>query len=118
MCRALILSKKISPRAFKEVVKKGTEAGEVGIEGTTIQQPDQVHVLQTVLHIAQTVSVSVSVGAYTTSQGIGKRPTSVLPAPHLPCDLSSCNLELRHSSLRVISGQTNRSSLTTEQPVR
>lgn len=42
MCRALILSKKISPRAFKEVVKKGTEAGEVGIEGTTIQQPDQV----------------------------------------------------------------------------
>jgi hypothetical protein len=42
VCRALILSKKISPRAFKEVVKKGTEAGEVGIEGTTIQQPDPV----------------------------------------------------------------------------
>ena len=47
MCRALILSKKISPRAFKETAKKGTEAGEVGIEGTTIQKPDQVRLIRT-----------------------------------------------------------------------
>ena len=46
LCRALILSKKISPRAFKETAKKGTEAGEVGIEGTTIQKPDQVPLIR------------------------------------------------------------------------
>ena len=38
-CRALILSKKISPRAFAETSKKGQEAGEVGIEGLTIENP-------------------------------------------------------------------------------
>ena len=42
-CRAQILSRKVSPRAFKEQPgKKGQEAGEVGIEGTTIEHPDEV----------------------------------------------------------------------------
>lgn len=40
--RALILSKKISPRAFAETAKKGQEAGEVGIEGLTIEKPAEV----------------------------------------------------------------------------
>lgn len=39
ICRALILSKKISPKAFAETKKKGQEAGEVGIEGLTIEVP-------------------------------------------------------------------------------
>ena len=42
-CRAQILAKKVSARAFAEVPgKKGEKAGEVGIEGTTIQAPDAV----------------------------------------------------------------------------
>ena len=40
--RAQILSRKISPKAFQETVKKGQEAGEVGIEGTTIEYPEEV----------------------------------------------------------------------------
>ena len=40
--RAQILSRKISPKAFQETAKKGQEAGEVGIEGTTIEHPDEV----------------------------------------------------------------------------
>ena len=44
MCRAQILSKKVSPRAFVEQPnKKGQAAGEVGIEGTAIEAPVEVH---------------------------------------------------------------------------
>ena len=42
-CRAHILAKKVSPRAFVEQPnKKGQKEGEVGIEGTTIQAADAV----------------------------------------------------------------------------
>ncbi len=42
-CRAMILAKKVSPRAFKVVPnKKGEAAGEIGIEGTTIEVPEEV----------------------------------------------------------------------------
>ena len=42
-CRAQILAKKVSPRAFVDQShKKGQNAGEVGIEGTTIQAADAV----------------------------------------------------------------------------
>ena len=42
-CRAHILAKKVSPRAFAEQPnKKGQKEGEVGIEGTTIQSADTV----------------------------------------------------------------------------
>ncbi len=41
--RAQILIRKVSPRAFVEQPnKKGQNAGEVGIEGTTIEAPDEV----------------------------------------------------------------------------
>jgi 26S proteasome regulatory subunit N5 len=41
--RAQILAKKVSPRAFVEQPgKKGVAAGEIGIEGTTIEHPDEV----------------------------------------------------------------------------
>ncbi len=44
-CRAQILAKKVSPRAFVDQSnKKGQNAGEVGIEGTTIQAADAVRV--------------------------------------------------------------------------
>ena len=46
MCRALILSKKVSPRAFAETTKKGQEAGEVGIEGLTIENPAEVSLIK------------------------------------------------------------------------
>ena len=36
------MSKKISPKAFAETTKKGQEAGEVGIEGLTIEKPAEV----------------------------------------------------------------------------
>ena len=36
---AHILSKKVAPRAFADAGKKGTTAGEVGIEGTVIEPP-------------------------------------------------------------------------------
>eukprot|EP00891_Asterochloris_glomerata_P006770 jgi/Astpho2/6770/e_gw1.00103.16.1_t len=40
--RAMILAKKVSPRAFKVVPnKKGEAAGEIGIEGTTIEAPEE-----------------------------------------------------------------------------
>ena len=43
MRRAQILAKKVSARAFAEAPGKGGDkAGEVGIEGTTIQAPDAV----------------------------------------------------------------------------
>ena len=43
VCRAHILAKKVSPRAFVEQPnKKGQKEGEVGIEGTTIQAADAV----------------------------------------------------------------------------
>lgn len=43
LCRAQILAKKVSPRAFVDQSgKKGQNAGEVGIEGTTIQAADAV----------------------------------------------------------------------------
>jgi hypothetical protein len=46
VCRAQILAKKVSPRAFAERPdKKGQEAGEVGIEGTTIQAAEPVRPL-------------------------------------------------------------------------
>ena len=39
----MILAKKVSPRAFKVVPnKKGEAAGEIGIEGTTIEAPEEV----------------------------------------------------------------------------
>ena len=38
--RALILARKVSPRAFVE--RKGEAAGEIGIEGTAIEAPVQV----------------------------------------------------------------------------
>ena len=38
--RAQILSKKISPKAFVE--RRGEGAGEIGIEGTAIEAPDEV----------------------------------------------------------------------------
>lgn len=42
-CRAHILSKKVSPRAFVDQPhKKGQAAGEVGIEGTAIEAPVEV----------------------------------------------------------------------------
>lgn len=42
-CRAQILSRKVSPRAFKEQPgKKGQATGEVGIEGTAIEAPVEV----------------------------------------------------------------------------
>ena len=42
-CRAHILAKKVTPRAFVEQPnKKGQKEGEVGIEGTTIQAADAV----------------------------------------------------------------------------
>jgi len=45
-CRAHILAKKVSPRAFVEQPdKKGQKEGEVGIEGTTIQAADTVRSL-------------------------------------------------------------------------
>ena len=40
MHRALILARKVSPRAFVE--RKGEAAGEIGIEGTAIEAPVQV----------------------------------------------------------------------------
>lgn len=40
--RAQILAKKISPRAFAEAPKKEEKPGEKGIEGTTIEHPDEV----------------------------------------------------------------------------
>ncbi|GAB4818648.1 hypothetical protein N2152v2_005694 [Parachlorella kessleri] len=39
--RAQILSKKISPRAFAEQKKKGEQEGEIGIEGTAIEAPEE-----------------------------------------------------------------------------
>ena len=48
VCRAQILAKKVSPRAFVDQSnKKGQNAGEVGIEGTTIQAADAVRVYHT-----------------------------------------------------------------------
>lgn len=41
LTRALILSKKISPRVFRDHAKK-EEAGEIGIEGTAIEAPAEV----------------------------------------------------------------------------
>ena len=42
-CRAQILAKKVSPRAFRERPGvKGQAAGEIGIEGTTIEHPIEV----------------------------------------------------------------------------
>ena len=42
-CRAQILAKKVSARAFKVVPgKQGEAAGEIGIEGTTIEAPTEV----------------------------------------------------------------------------
>ena len=38
--RAQILARKISPRAFK--IKKGEAKGEIGIEGTAIEEADEV----------------------------------------------------------------------------
>ena len=38
--RAQILSRKISPKAFVE--RKGEGKGDIGIEGTTIEAPDEV----------------------------------------------------------------------------
>lgn len=41
-CRAQILAKKVSARAFKVVPgKTGEAAGEIGIEGTTIEAPTE-----------------------------------------------------------------------------
>lgn len=39
-----ILSKKVSPRAFAvaEGTKKGENTGEIGIEGTAIEEPEEV----------------------------------------------------------------------------
>ena len=43
VCRAHILAKKVSPRAFAEQPgKQGQKEGEVGIEGTNIQAADIV----------------------------------------------------------------------------
>ena len=45
-CRAQILAKKVSARAFKVVPgKQGEAAGEIGIEGTTIEAPTEVLLL-------------------------------------------------------------------------
>jgi hypothetical protein len=45
-CRAQILAKKVSARAFKVVPgKQGEAAGEIGIEGTTIEAPTEVRLL-------------------------------------------------------------------------
>lgn len=42
--RAQILAKKVSARAFKVVPgKTGEAAGEIGIEGTTIEAPTEVN---------------------------------------------------------------------------
>ena len=42
MCRAQILAKKVSARAFKVVPgKQGESAGEIGIEGTAIEAPTE-----------------------------------------------------------------------------
>lgn len=38
--RAQILSRKISPRAFVE--KRGDASGEIGIEGTAVEEPEEV----------------------------------------------------------------------------
>lgn len=43
--RAQILLRKVSPRAFVDVDKKGTNTGEVGIEGSVIEAPEEVHTL-------------------------------------------------------------------------
>ena len=40
--RAQILSRKVSPRAFVE--RKGEAKGEIGIEGTAIEEADEVRV--------------------------------------------------------------------------
>lgn len=40
--RAHILLRKVSPRAFIDVDKKGTNTGEVGIEGSVIEAPEEV----------------------------------------------------------------------------
>ena len=40
--RAQILLRKVSPRAFVDVDKKGTNTGEVGIEGSVIEAPEEV----------------------------------------------------------------------------
>ena len=42
VCRAQILAKKVSARAFKVVPgKQGESAGEIGIEGTAIEAPTE-----------------------------------------------------------------------------
>lgn len=42
-CRAQILAKKVSARAFKVVPgKQGETAGDIGIEGTAIEAPTEV----------------------------------------------------------------------------
>jgi hypothetical protein len=56
--RAQIMAKKVSPRAFAEQPKKEEKPGDVGIEGTTIEQPDKVfcsHSLTSV--VARTLSI-------------------------------------------------------------
>lgn len=45
-CRAQILAKKVSARAFKVVPgKQGETAGDIGIEGTAIEAPTEVSLL-------------------------------------------------------------------------
>lgn len=45
-CRAQILAKKVSARAFKVVPgKQGETAGEIGIEGTAIEAPTEASLL-------------------------------------------------------------------------
>lgn len=45
-CRAQILAKKVSVRAFKVVPgKQGETAGEIGIEGTAIEAPTEASLL-------------------------------------------------------------------------
>lgn len=57
-CRAQILAKKVSARAFKVVPgKQGEAAGEIGIEGTTIEAPTEVRFLHLqVLHKLDTLA--------------------------------------------------------------
>lgn len=42
--RGQILLRKVSPRAFVDVAKKGTNVGEIGIEGSMIEPPAEVRV--------------------------------------------------------------------------
>ena len=82
-CRAMILAKKVSPRAFKVVPnKKGEAAGEIGIEGTTIEAPEEVGCFPFLGHVDRQPCCSCWEGSCV-SQGL-RAACRKAPAPAQP----------------------------------